>query len=66
MTVDSDAGKDYNVQGYPTIKWFGLDKTQEPEEFDGGRTSTGIIAFATKKIKEIANTRIGNKKKPKQ
>jgi len=27
MTVDSDAGKDYNVQGYPTIKWFGLDKT---------------------------------------
>ena len=52
MTTDAEAiaGLDYGVEGYPTLKWFGEDKT-EPAEFDGGRTSTGIINFALKKIK---------------
>lgn len=65
MTVDGDAGKDYGISGYPTLKWFGLDKSIEPEEFDGKRSSTGIIHYSANKIKEIANTRIGNKKKAK-
>lgn len=64
MTTDGDAAKDYKVEGYPTIKWFGEDKT-EPVDFDGGRTSVGIINYAMKKLKEVANSRIGNKKRPK-
>jgi protein disulfide-isomerase A6 len=64
MTVHGEVGKAYNVEGYPTLKWFGEDKTA-PVDFDGGRTSTGIINFAVNKIKELANSRIGNKKKPK-
>jgi protein disulfide-isomerase A6 len=23
MTTDGDAGKDFEVEGYPTLKWFG-------------------------------------------
>lgn len=66
MTTDAEAiaGLDYGVEGYPTLKWFGEDKT-EPAEFDGGRTSTGIINFALKKLKEVANARLGNKKRAK-
>jgi len=64
MTTDGDAAKDYGIEGYPSLKWFGEDKT-EPVEFEGGRTSTGIINFALKKLKEVANTRIGNKKRAK-
>lgn len=27
MTTDGDAGKDYNIEGYPTLKFFGEDKS---------------------------------------
>lgn len=64
MTTDGDAGKDYEVEGYPTLKWFGVNK-EEPIDFEGGRTSVGIITYAVNKIKEIANERIGNKKRAK-
>lgn len=62
MTTDQEAGKDYDVQGFPTLKWFGEDKAN-PIEYDGGRTSVGIINYAMKKLKEVANTRIGNTRK---
>lgn len=26
MTTDGDAGRPYDIKGYPTIKWFGFDK----------------------------------------
>lgn len=65
MTTDAEAGEGLSIEGYPTLKWFGENKA-EPEEFDGGRTSTGIINYAAKKLKEIANSRIGNKKRPKK
>jgi len=64
MTKEGDAGKDYNVEGYPTLKFFGEDKAN-PEDFEGGRSSVGIINYATRKLKEIANARIGNKKRAK-
>ena len=35
MTTDPGAGRGYDVQGYPTIKLFGSDKTK-PIPYDSG------------------------------
>jgi len=32
-----------NVEGFPTLKFWGKDKTAEPIDFDGDRTADGII-----------------------
>jgi protein disulfide-isomerase A6 len=50
MTTEKEAGKDYNIEGFPTLKWFGEDKSA-PIDFEGGRTSSGIINFAVNKLK---------------
>lgn len=36
---------EYNVQGYPTIKFFGKNK-KRPEDYSGGRDSGSIVQFA--------------------
>lgn len=64
--VDADkyktlAGK-YNVNGFPTIKWFGT-KKDNPKDYDSGRNSSDIVKYATNKIKEITQARLGEKEK---
>jgi protein disulfide-isomerase-like protein len=34
-----------NVEGFPTLKYWGKDKSVEPIDFDGDRTSDGIIEW---------------------
>lgn len=36
------------VQGYPTIKWFGENKNS-PVDFDGGRDESSLTAYALEK-----------------
>lgn len=31
-------GNPYGIKGYPTIKFFGRDKSVEPTAYEGGRT----------------------------
>lgn len=45
-TVHTVMASRYNVQGYPTIKFF---HKGEVEEYDGGRTASDIVAWATDK-----------------
>jgi protein disulfide isomerase len=42
-TENEVAGLD--VQGFPTLKFWGKDKTAEPIEYNGGRDADGIIAW---------------------
>jgi hypothetical protein len=35
MTTDAGAGRPYDVQGYPTIKLFGKNKSK-PEAYESG------------------------------
>ena len=60
MTTDAEAGKDYDVASYPTIKFFGKDK-QRPVDFDGERKKAGIIDYCLDRARELALTRLGVK-----
>ncbi|KAF4585774.1 Protein disulfide-isomerase erp38 [Ophiocordyceps camponoti-floridani] len=59
--VDADAerslGKRFDIQGFPTIKWFD-GKSEKPEEYNEGRDLDSLSAFVTKK------TSVKLKKKP--
>ena len=39
------------MQGYPTVKFFGEDK-ESPSEYQGGRDSDSLIAFAVAEWKK--------------
>ena len=62
--VDADAykslGGKYGVKGFPTIKWFGTQKSN-PKDYESGRTANDIVRFATGKINEITQARLGGK-----
>lgn len=50
--VDADdhksLGKEYGVQGFPTLKWFD-GKSSTPEDYKGGRDLESLSAFITEK-----------------
>jgi protein disulfide-isomerase A1 len=46
-TVEKKLGERFQVQGYPTLKFF-ID--QQPIEFNGGRTEPEIISWCNKKV----------------
>ena len=35
--------EEIQIQGYPTLLWYGKDKSVKPLTFDGGRDKTGIL-----------------------
>jgi hypothetical protein len=52
-SVDADAhpglGHDYDVKGFPTLKYFAAgDKT--PTEYTGGRTAESLVSFLNDKL----------------
>merc|ERR1711962_253057 len=53
-TVHTVTAGRFNVRGYPTIKWFaaGAKSYDSAGEYDGGRTSSDIIAWALDKHAE--------------
>jgi len=57
MTVDGSVGAPYNVQGYPTLKFFGEDKSN-PIDYSGSRSASDMINFAVDQIKSAANNRL--------
>ena len=64
MTVDGTVGSKYNIQGYPTLKFFGEDK-KSPKEYDAGRTAKDLVSFTIKQAEALANKRLGLKPDPK-
>lgn len=53
-----DLGSRFHVQGFPTIKVFGEDKSN-PTNYEGQRQASGIVQFARKQWKAIENKRNG-------
>lgn len=45
MTTDQGAGRRYDVQGYPTIKLFGSDKSKPIDYNSGARTYDDFVKF---------------------
>jgi protein disulfide-isomerase A6 len=39
-------GSKYGVQGFPTIKFFGMNKKNSPVDYKGGRDADAIVNYA--------------------
>lgn len=45
-TVESSLAEQFNVRGYPTLKFF---RNEQPIEYNGGRVADEIVSWVTKK-----------------
>ena len=63
--IDADKertiGGKYNIQGFPTVKFFGIHK-DKPVDYDKPRTAEAVINFMFEKAKAITNARLNIKK----
>ena len=63
--IDADKersiGGKYNIQGFPTVKFFGIHK-DKPVDYDKSRTADAVINFMFDKARAIANARLNMKK----
>jgi protein disulfide-isomerase A6 len=57
MTTDQSVGAPYNIQGFPTIKFFGINKNS-PIDYNGARTAQAIVDFVLSQAKSIAQGRL--------
>lgn len=57
-TAEQQLAATYGVQGYPTIKIFGL-KKGTPSDYNGGRDAKSIAQAGLKAAQELVNTRLG-------
>jgi len=48
-TTEKSLGQKYGIQGFPTIKFFGQDKTS-PEDYQGGRSKSDLVTFGMEKV----------------
>lgn len=46
---ERDIGSRYEVQGFPTLKWFGKNSKASPEEYEGGRDIQSFVDFINQK-----------------
>eukprot|EP00656_Telonema_subtile_P008757 TRINITY_DN14091_c0_g1_i1.p1 TRINITY_DN14091_c0_g1~~TRINITY_DN14091_c0_g1_i1.p1 ORF type:complete len:461 (-),score=156.44 TRINITY_DN14091_c0_g1_i1:103-1407(-) len=44
-TVHKTVAGQYGVKGFPTIKYFGADKSAGPQDYEGGRSKADIVTF---------------------
>jgi len=53
-------GGQYGVQGFPTIKIFGLNK-KKPEDYNGQRTAAAMVEAGLAAAKKLVNAQLGGK-----
>lgn len=55
-TVHTSLGSEYDVKGYPTIKFFpgGKKSRSDAEDYNGGRTASDIVSWAEDKAEASA------------
>ena len=58
MDAHPSVGSPYQIQGFPTIKVFGVNK-QKPVDYQGGRTAQAIVDEALNQLKSIVRERMG-------
>lgn len=52
-----NAGSAYNVKGFPTLKFFGANKSS-PLDYNGGRTARDIVDYVLGQVKNTVNQRL--------
>lgn len=54
-------GSRFSIQGFPTIKIFGLDKNK-PDSYNGARTAAGLVDSAINAAGQKARAALGGKR----
>lgn len=60
MDANPELGQPYQIQGFPTIKFFGFDK-KKPEDYNSGRDADSIRKYALQMIPKEVNKRADGK-----
>jgi protein disulfide-isomerase A6 len=61
MDADPQAGAAYDVKGFPTIKFFGLNKKKGAIAYEKGRTAKDIVNWSLNQIVPHVTKRITGK-----
>lgn len=61
-TAHQQVAQQYQIQGFPTIKVFGADKSK-PVDYQGQRTADGIVSEAMKAVNKLVKDRKAGKSK---
>jgi len=62
MDEHKQTGQKYGVTGFPTVKFFGLNKKGDPTTYSGQRTGDDLVKYALGQVKSQVNDRLGGKK----
>lgn len=57
MDQYKDMGSSYNIQGFPTLKFFGADK-KKPIDYNQQRTASSIVDFCLSQAKSIVQQKL--------
>jgi protein disulfide-isomerase A6 len=60
MDVEKSFGSKFGITGFPTLKWFGLQK-KNPKNYEGERNTKAIVDFAVNKVQQITKARLTGK-----
>lgn len=60
-TQSEKLAQKYQIQGFPTLKVFGIDKNA-PVDYQGARTADGIVAEAMRQANKLVKDRKAGKK----
>jgi len=60
MDANPSVGQPYDVKGFPTIKFFGSDKSK-PLDYNSGRDEDSIVNFVLNEVKKTVNKRLKGK-----
>ena len=58
---ETNLAKQYKIEGYPTILFFGEDK-KKTEEYEGDRKAEKVIDYLFEKAKDMTNRKLENLK----
>jgi len=59
MTTDQAVGQPYNIQGFPTIKFFA--DNGSVLDYSGARTASAMMDFALKQVTQTAEKRLNGR-----
>ena len=58
---EKQLGGQYQIQGFPTIKFFGFNKKKDPETYQGGRDAESMANYAQQKVSQGVKHRLKGK-----
>lgn len=58
MTTDQSVGSPYDIKGYPTLKFFGTNKSS-PKDYGQERKASDMATFLLHELRQIVHSKLG-------